>query len=104
MQYLERRTAEVGSESRLHPVLDIGWYLLVLLTPLWMNLWGQRPFELSKVMLMRTLVWLLAGLVVADYFLRRRSLRQALRSNPLLLPVGLLATVLVVTTRSTFTP
>lgn len=84
--------------SRLRAAQDIGWYVLILLTPLWINLWGQRPFELPKVTLMRTVVWLLAGLVLADYLLTRRSLRRALRSNPMLAPAGLLAVVLVVTT------
>lgn len=76
----------------------IGWLLLVILVPLGVNLWGQQPFELPKVILLRTLVWLLAGWVVTDCLLRRRSLWCALRANPLSGPAGLLALALVVTT------
>ena len=52
---------------------DAAWLLLVILTPLWLNLWGQQPFELPKVLLVRTLVWLLAGLAVAMALLTRRT-------------------------------
>jgi tetratricopeptide (TPR) repeat protein len=86
------------TQSRLKSMQDIGWLLLVILTPLWVNLWGQQPFELPKVMLARTLVWLLSGLVLAEYVLTRRSLRRELQANPLLGAVGVLALVIVATT------
>ena len=76
----------------------IGWLLLVILTPLWVNLWGQQPFELPKVMLMRTLVWALAGLAIADIGLSYRSLWREVGANPVAGSVGLLALVIGVTT------
>jgi len=76
----------------------IGWLLVVILTPLWVNLWGQQPFELPKVMLMRTLVWALAGLAIADIGLSYRSLWREVSTNPLAGSVGLLALVIGVTT------
>jgi tetratricopeptide (TPR) repeat protein len=72
--------------------------LLVILTPLWINLWGQQPIELPKVMLVRTVVWLLAGLVLTEYLLMGRSLRCTLQANPLSGPVAVLALVILVTT------
>ena len=39
------------------------WLLIVLLTPLFVNLWVEQQFEASKVWLLRTLVWVLAVLV-----------------------------------------
>jgi tetratricopeptide (TPR) repeat protein/O-antigen ligase len=75
-----------------------GWLLLLILVPLWVSLWGQQPFELSKVVLLRTLVWLLTGLVLVEYVLAGRSLWRALQNNPLSGAAGLLALVLVVTT------
>ena len=79
-------------------VQDIGWLLLVILTPLLINLWGQQPFELPKLIVVRTLVWLLAGLALAEHLLTGRSLRRTVQANPMLWPVGVLALVLVVTT------
>jgi len=38
------------------------WLLIALLTPLFVNLWVEQQFEPSKVWLLRTLVWVLAGL------------------------------------------
>ncbi|MAU01216.1 MAG: hypothetical protein CL608_29075 [Anaerolineaceae bacterium] len=75
-----------------------------MLTPLWLNLWGQQPFELPKVMLVRTLVWLLAGLFLADAFLRCRSPWRIWANNPLSGPVALLALVLLVTTVTAVNP
>ncbi|MFQ5400676.1 MAG: tetratricopeptide repeat protein [Anaerolineae bacterium] len=87
-----------ASQPRWQLAQELAWLLLALLVPLWLNLWGQRPFELPKIMLARTLVWLLAGLVLAQYFLSHRSLRRDLQVNPLLGAVGVLALVIVSTT------
>jgi len=70
----------------------------VILVPLWVNLWGHQPFELSKVLLLRTLVWLLTGFILVEYALAGRSLWRVLQNNPLSGAAGLLALVLVVTT------
>ncbi len=94
----EEVRASAVSESRLKSAQDTGWLLLVILTPLWVNLWGQQPFDVSKVMLVRSLIWLLTGLIVAEYILARQSLRRTLQANPLSGPIGLLALVIGVTT------
>lgn len=75
-----------------------GWLLLIVLTPLLFNPWGQQPFELPKVVWMRTLVWLLAGLALAECILYDRSLWRRLRKNPMLGSTAALALVIVVTT------
>lgn len=98
MKQQEASAMPTAQLSPLSAVRDIGWLLLVVLAPLWVNLWGQQPFELPKVMLVRTLVWVLAGVALAEYALARRSLRTGLRANPMLVPVTALALVLVVTT------
>ncbi len=36
------------------------WLLMVVMTPLFVNLWVEQQFEASKVWLLRTLIWLLA--------------------------------------------
>jgi O-antigen ligase len=84
-------------QNYLRLAQDIGWLLLVILTPLLVNVYGQQPFELPKVLLVRTLVWLLAALVVAEHILARRSLWRTLQANPLCMPVALLAVVIVIT-------
>ncbi len=83
---------------------DIGWLLLAILTPLALNLWGQQPFELPKVLLMRTVVWLLWGLLLTEMIVTRRSWRQAFPRNPMWRPVALLAGVLIVTTITAVNP
>jgi O-antigen ligase/Flp pilus assembly protein TadD len=98
LDHCQKSPTSTGAISLLKSVQDISWLLLVILGPLGVNLWGRQPFELPKAMLMRTLVWLLAGLVLADYLLTRRSLGRNLQTNPLLGPVGLLALVIGVTT------
>lgn len=98
MAHHEGTAASTVSQSRLQAGQDIDWLLLVILTPLWLNLGGQQPFELPKVMLMRTLVWLLTGLVLAEYILTGRALRHKVQANPLFGPVVMLALVIGVTT------
>lgn len=93
-----------ATPSRLQLVQDVGWLLLAFLPPLWLNLWSQQPFELSKVLLLRTLVWLLAAVTLARHLLRRRSFWRRLRANPLAVPVALLALVIVVTTATAVNP
>jgi O-antigen ligase/tetratricopeptide (TPR) repeat protein len=88
-----------GSEVRLLRVAqDMGWLLVAALPPLWVNLWGQQPFELSKASFVRMVVWLLAGLVLAECLSTGRSLRRALAGSPVAAPVGILALAILVTT------
>ncbi|MDT8306932.1 MAG: O-antigen ligase family protein [Anaerolineae bacterium] len=95
---MNHKHASVPANAHLQRMQEIVWYLLAIVPPLWVNLWGQQPFELSKALLMRTLVWLLAGLVLVEWVVTGRSLRSRLLANPLLGPTGVLAAVLLVTT------
>lgn len=80
------------------------WLLLAVAPPLLINLWGQQPFELPKVAVVRTLVWALAGLAVAAALLQRRSPGVRPATNPLLWPVLLLALIIAVTTATAVDP
>ncbi|MCB0035451.1 MAG: O-antigen ligase family protein [Anaerolineales bacterium] len=77
---------------------DLLWLLIVILVPLWVNLWGQQPFEHAKVWLMRTLVWLLTAVIVSQALLTTGIKRPWQNDFPLARPLALLALVLVVTT------
>lgn len=78
--------------------------LLGLLTPLWVNSWGQQPFELSKVALARTLIWLLAGLAVAEAILSGPTLSGTRLRHLLLGPVAVLGLVVIAATVSATNP
>ena len=71
---------------------------MAILAPLWINLWGQQPFELPKAALVRTLVWLLTGMALAEGALNGQPLWAKLRAVPLLGPVVLLTLVIATTT------
>ena len=94
----EEAISSTKPRTRLKVAQKIVWVLLLIVVPLGLNLWGQHPFVLPKVLLLRTLVWLLATLTFVDCWLYGRSLHRDLQANPLLGAVGLLALVLVVTT------
>jgi tetratricopeptide (TPR) repeat protein len=49
------------------------WLLVAILVPLWVNFWANQPFDLSKTVLLRTLVWLMFVLCLSDGFLSSRS-------------------------------
>jgi len=93
-----------NAQSRLESIQDVGWLLLVILVPLGVNLWGQRPFELPKVMWVRTIVWVLVSLLLTETILARQSLRRRFQTNPMLGSVGLLAVVIMVTTLTAVNP
>ena len=98
MKNPEKTIAPVIAPGRLKMAQETGWLLLVVLVPLWVNLWGQQPFELHKAALLITLVWLVAGLILVEYVVTGRSPRRAWQTNPLSGAVALLALVLVITT------
>jgi O-antigen ligase/Flp pilus assembly protein TadD len=98
MKNLEQTTGRRVEASHLKTAGYGGWLLLLILVPLWINLWGHQPFELSKAVLLRTLVWLLTGFILVEYARAERSLWRALQNNPLAGAAGLLALALVVTT------
>ena len=83
-------------------LLEVGWLLTACLAPLAVNLWGSQPFELPKVAVVRTLVWIMAGCWLFDCLAARHSSWRDLRDNPLLWPTlalsgaWILSTVLAV--------
>ena len=79
-------------------VLELVWLITALLVPLWVNLWAQHPFELSKVLLLRSAAWLLTGLWVVDRLRGGSYPCRVLPRNALLGPVVLLAGVLLLVT------
>lgn len=58
------------------------WLLVALLTPLFVNFWVEQQFEASKVWLLRTLVWMLAGLWLSGWLagLRLKPLPPSVRN------------------------
>jgi O-antigen ligase len=99
----ESRTQAGDRWSRLPGAEWTLWLLLAVMPPLAVNLWGQQPFDLPKVLLVRTLVWLLASLLLAGYLLSFSSpgrLRSSIlhAANPLPASIALLALVIAITT------
>ena len=93
---------EAGAPNRddaisepLHALVEAGWLLIALLIPLAVNLWAQQPFEPSKAALLRTIVWVMAGLWLAGGLLERRNLWREVTAQPLFWPAT--AVVLVQT-------
>jgi O-antigen ligase/Flp pilus assembly protein TadD len=88
--------------DRGHASVEMGWLLVAILVPLWVNLWAQQPFEFPKAALLRTLVWVMVGAWSAGCLLGWQSPGRGLRDNPLLWPaltvgaVQILATALAV--------
>jgi len=89
--------------NRIESSLELGWLLVAVFTPLWVNLWGLHLFDYSKAALMRSLVWVMAGIWVASRILGGRSTRTwSPAVRPLLGAVGLLALTLLLTTATAF--
>lgn len=95
---MDNRQTAGSALTFLRLAQNTGWLVLAALPALWVNLWGQQPFELSKAIFVRTAVWFLAGLVLVEHCLTRRSLRRELLTSPLAGPLGVLALVISVTT------
>ena len=73
-------------ESLASGLVEAGWLLTALVTPLVVNLWASQPFEPPKAAVVRTLVWIMAGCWLVDCLKARRSPWHDLRDNPLLWP------------------
>jgi len=67
-------------------LLEAGWLLAALLTPLVVNLWASQPFEPPKAAVVRSLVWIMAGCWLVDCLITRRAPWHDLRDNPLMWP------------------
>ena len=63
-------------DSRGNSLLETGWLLVAILAPLWVNLWARQPFDLSKTLLIRSLIWLMVGVWAANHFIYNESLWQ----------------------------
>ena len=87
-----------GPLTKLSISLRAGWLILAFSLPLMVNLWGTRPFETPKTLTMQTLAWLLAGGVVAEMILGRRSPTWRWLARPLWQAAGLLALVVGIST------
>lgn len=83
---------------RLATSIELSLLLVALLVPLWVNLWAVQPFDLSKVLLLRSLVWGAAAFWLADLLLVQRLRRPSLRRIPLLGPLILLTAVYIIST------
>jgi len=79
-------------------LLEAGWLLVAILTPLGVNLWARQPFEPPKAALLRSLVWLMAGVWLASCLLAHRSPWRDLGGNPLRWPALAAAAVLALAT------
>ena len=87
-------------------MLETGWLLVAALAPLWINLWARQPFDLNKVLMFRSLVWIMFGVWGITFLSSRclswqqlwRSLRHRLHQNPLLWPLLLVAVTQILAT------
>jgi O-antigen ligase len=95
---VDTRGEQLAPVRSLDGLLEGGWLLIAVLLPLWVNLWADQPFELSKVLLFRSLVWLLTAAWLADRVHNGPHRFFPSERNPLLLPVGILAAALLLST------
>ncbi len=93
---MQEQTTEIKTPSAFNTILEIGWLVIAVIIPLWVNFGAQRPFDPPKVFLFRTLSWFLTSLVCAHYLLVPGRIRLHWRHRPLALPVVFLAGVLLV--------
>ena len=66
---MQEQTTEIKTPSAFNTILEIGWLVIAMIIPLWVNFGTQRPFDPPKVFLFRTLIWFLTSLVCARYLL-----------------------------------
>jgi tetratricopeptide (TPR) repeat protein/MFS family permease len=87
-------------------VLEIGWLLAVIITPLFFNIWSDRVFEPDKLTALRTVALIMAAVWLVKLIEERVSGRRRIEltwHTPLILPtvfmvlVYLLSTALSVT-------
>ena len=90
-------TLQPGPHPRTS-VLEAGWLIIALLIPLWVNLWADQPFELSKALLLRSLVWLMTSTWLALRILGKDTSWDALRRSPLWLPLSLMVATVAIAT------
>jgi O-antigen ligase len=101
---MARRLA-INEKTPLFPaILEMGWLLIALVTPLWINLWGSQPFDPAKLSLLRGILCLLLGVWLADWLRRPRPWRQELPPPPILWPLLALIVTAVLSTVTSINP
>ena len=92
-------------------ILEIGWLLAVIITPLFFNVYSSRVFEPDKLTTLRTIAVVMTAVWLVKYIEERAAGRQGIKLDwrtPLVLPtlftvvVYLLSTILSVTPRVSF--
>ncbi|MCL4265665.1 MAG: O-antigen ligase family protein [Anaerolineae bacterium] len=101
---MDERAAEATTPLTVNTVLEIGWLLIAMLTPLWVYFGSSRPFDPQKVFLFRTLLWGLISLAAARYVLTSPTRWPDRQRPPWLIPVLIVAGVLVVATLTAVDP
>lgn len=104
-QHVNHSGPPLHQQEGTHPYsawLETGWLLIALLIPLWVNLWGQQPFDYAKSLLLRTLIWLMVGIWVAGHIQNRtrnhwRTVTHLARNPILALAIALSASWLLST-------
>ncbi len=97
---------ERGDEARRFDRLcEALWLLTAIVVPLWVNLWGNQPFDPSKAALLRTSAWLLLALVCVEGLLfPQRRLGRGMRNHPLRIPLLLVAITVAIATLNAVDP
>ncbi len=88
----------VSAPQVLDSLLEAGWLLAAILPPFVVNLWARQPFEPTKAAVLRSIVWVMAGLWLVSGLLARRDLRREISDHSLFWPA---VAVIVVQTLST---
>jgi putative inorganic carbon (HCO3(-)) transporter len=86
-EHLVIATSENASKTALlDDLLEIGWLLVAILVPMGINLWARQPFDPPKAAILRSLVWVMAGVWLIRGTYGRSPVRCDLSGNPLLWP------------------
>ncbi len=105
------RTNSTKLSAFCDKILEMGWLLAVIITPLFFNVYSSRVFEPDKLTALRTLAVVMAAIWLVRYIAERTAGQQGIEIDwhtPLVLPtlftvvVYLLSTLLSVTPRVSF--
>jgi len=88
-------------------VLEIGWLLAVIITPLFFNIWSDRVFEPDKLTTLRTVALIMAAVWLVKLIEERSSGRRVIEISwrtPLVLPTLFMVVVYIISTILSVTP
>lgn len=88
-------------------ILELGWLLAVIITPVFFNVYSSRVFEPDKLTTLRTVALIMAAAWVTKYVEERVSGRRVLEltwRTPLLLPTLFTVVVYILSTIFSVTP